>query len=107
MIATAQRPKKGRRPNSVRDAQREEALRLFVTWLHENGDLRVAADSCVAGVIGTGFSNSITSSAVSASICRGLVTRHRETDRRDHYDSPVTYRLTYAGRQWLQKSESR
>lgn len=76
------------------------ALETFLRRLGE-GPLSTAADSCVAAELGIEVSNRIMASAMHKAIVSGWVVRCRDRDVRDHYDNPVTYKLTARGHEQL------
>lgn len=76
------------------------ALQAFLRRLGE-GPLTVATDSCVAAELGIEVSNRIMASAMNRAIVSGWVLRCRDHDVRDHYNNPVTYKLTARGREQL------
>lgn len=80
--------------------QKTFALEVFLRRLGE-GPLTTAADSCVAAGLEIEVSNRIMASAMHKAISSGWVVRCRDRDVRDHYDNPVTYKLTARGREQL------
>lgn len=80
--------------------QKAFALQTLLRRLGE-GSLTAATDSCVATELGIEVSNRIMASAMHKAIGSGWVVRCRDRDVRDHYDNPVTYKLTARGREQL------
>jgi len=76
------------------------ALRELLEYL-KTGSLVVGAHSCVASAIGSWASNRVMSSAVHTALQEGWIVRSREHDVRDHYENPITLRITYKGRKEL------
>lgn len=85
-------------PQSVVESdQRTFALQALLERL-ESGPLEVATDSCVAAALGVEVSNRIMASAQHTAIRSGWVVRIRDRDASDHYDNPVTLKITRGGR---------
>lgn len=83
----------------VEDDVRKFALQELIRFLEENGSLTVASDSCVAAALELEVSNRVMASALNTAITKGWVVRCRDREARDHYDNPVTLKLTWLGRQ--------
>ncbi len=81
-------------------ASKAEALTQLLEYL-KTRNLVVGAHSCVAAAVGSWASNRVMSSAVHTALQEGWIVRSREHDVRDHYDNPITIKLTYKGRKEL------